>query len=76
MQVFGATARDSKQLSSSSVKNKSLGLNLCLNHHKHVIQTQAICETREKKYFSKKERIGNSCQDGTCKTLDFSLDLG
>ena len=29
---FCVVARDFKQLSSSSVKNKSLGLNLCLNH--------------------------------------------
>ena len=38
------------------------------------------CETREKRiiiifFFSENERIGNSCRDGTNKTLDFSLDL-
>ena len=33
-------------------------------------------ETREKRIFQKKERIGNSYQDDTGKTLDFSLDLG
>ena len=26
-------------------------------------------------FFSENERIGNSCRDGTNKTLDFSLDL-
>ena len=26
-------------------------------------------------FSSKNERIGNSCRDGTNKTLDFSLDL-
>ena len=34
------------------------------------------CKTREKRIFSENERIGNSCQDSTDKTLDFSLDLG
>ena len=34
------------------------------------------CETREKRIFSENERIGNSCQDSTYKTLNFSLDLG
>ena len=39
------------------------------------------CETRKKciisfSFFpSENERIGNSCRDGTNKTLDFSLDL-
>ena len=35
------------------------------------------CETREKRifFFFENERIGNSCRDGTNKTLDFSLDL-
>ena len=37
------------------------------------------CETREMRiiifFFSENERIGNSCRDGTNKTLDFSLDL-
>ena len=29
------------------------------------------CETREKRIFSKNERIGNSCRDSPDKTLDF-----
>ena len=39
------------------------------------------CETLEKRiiiiifFSSENERIGNSCWDGTNKTLDFSLDL-
>ena len=34
------------------------------------------CETRiSVLFFFKNERIGNSCRDGTNKTLDISLDL-
>ena len=36
------------------------------------------CETQEKHFFfflSEYESIGNSCREGTDKTLDFSLDL-
>ena len=38
---------------------------------------QLLCETREKRIFFsfENEQIGNSCPDGTDKTLDFSLDL-
>ena len=43
------------------------------------INDHGYCETREKRIifflFCENERIGNSCRDGTNKTLDFSLDL-
>ena len=52
---------------------------VCMREFRDEIIVSGVgggCETRKKKkYFSKKERIGNSCHDDTGKTLYFSLYL-
>ena len=54
-------------------------LYVCGNFETKFFQGGENCETRKSVllllFFFENERIGNSCRDGTNKTLDFSLDL-